>query len=1428
MARRKKTKIEAEEIAQEQHLMELYDSSEVGMIATTKSGRIGIVTDKLISEGGLPSLWVQEAGKTYPTLEPINLITKVEKKATAVILFAGGGGVEAGLIEAGIEPLLSVEYDPDKPELSEAMNDAHEANFPQCRVIRRTVQELAAEDFPGFPEGVDVVWASPPCKNYSAAKRNAVEQVDDVAAAKAVVVCIRKSKPKHLILENVPAYRNSESWKGLNAIIPSLGYSLRSTIVDMSNYGIPQARKRFIAWASRDDQFHLEMPEKLSALSWHEAITDLIPNLPDSELTKGQQTGVKKFLEGNEPEPLLIWASRPGRPIKSSSTANTILRSHFTDGKGGNRNRFADIWLPDGTTKQLTIECVRRLQSFPDWYEFPEEVGVAGSILGYSVPPKFVEQFLKPIGQINHTTKVATDWIEKASEEINEVQEQINAAALTQDSVPKNSKDYRLLQKHINEETDRRAELMGKHSAIASLNGYQLLPCPTVEGDSFRYEYQLEEEEEMILSFGYTADKLHQKTVTRRDWKERYAQQFIKSFREGKLVDAYDKSPRNGGKKVAALRLTAEPYQEKLEDMPESEVTLEGYPELSKQEFIDKFFGDFDTAQPLWVVRFAVVPFSPGDRVVQDLNKPEWGLKNRNTSLIKRGKLIDFRPISGTALHPFIEFEDGSEGFGIWDCVYKDEGEIEVCQPVESTSSQSKKAFDEVMEAMQGNGNHALSVQTSSKSDEHYTPDEVVEATITTLETIDLDPCSNSHDQPNIPASNHYTIEDDGLSQSWAIGEGRIYLNPPYSATAAWVDKLLEEYSAGGVKEAVVLVKSATDTKWYQQLDKFPKCLWNGRLKFKGNSSPAPFASSIFYLGENFEKFQEAFSKHGRVHGVPLIPLPQITKSKSQFSFLNSQSTHTPTALPIAQIRRDGGTQPREKLDLNHVATLKDAIADGAELEPVVVFYDGEDYWLADGFHRCKASEESGLEDIPVIIHQGTRRDAVLYSVGANAEHKAAKPRSRKDKRRAVMMLLNDPEWSEWSNYQIAQRCKVNEKTVRNIRNSITTEIRSEDKPKTRTYTTKHGTTATMQVGSIGKGSSETGNGENLELPDSGLENSKPPSANNGNGTLPKGNDHSNNGNNGNGDALKINRPANRWYGGKWRIGQWIASHFPEHKIYVEPFGGMYSVGLLKPSSEIEVYNDIHPEAVNFWQQLKDNSGELIRRIEALTFNETTVEWAKQPSADFLESATKFYIQCRISYAGGGTGWASGYSSKAFDKPENDDHSHLQAIANRIKDIQIYQLDALEIIERFDSPDTLFYCDPPYIQDTRNSHTPYEYEYSIEQHSELIELLGSIKGKAIISGYPSSKYASLLQGWHRKETTSRATSGKDTMECLWIKPTVEIVDYVIGFVSNIDQMSAEQLLEVRDRIEQRLQALQCPAIPKNGKSTQNTVLVGKN
>lgn len=170
--------------------------------------------------------------------------------------------------------------------------------------------------------------------------------------------------------------------------------------------------------------------------------------------------------------------------------------------------------------------------------------------------------------------------------------------------------------------------------------------------------------------------------------------------------------------------------------------------------------------------------------------------------------------------------------------------------------------------------------------------------------------------------------------------------------------------------------------------------------------------------------------------------------------------------LTLDEIRRDGGTQPRAAIDLKHVKLLSEQIEDGKDLEAVIVFYDGESYWLADGFHRWHAHRNSCCDAIACVIHQGSRRDAVLYSVGANADHKPALPRSREDKRRAITTLLQDPEWGEWSDREIAIRCKVDHKTVGKIRTLLTGEFPSE---KSRVYKTKHGSVASMNTANIGK-----------------------------------------------------------------------------------------------------------------------------------------------------------------------------------------------------------------------------------------------------------------------------------------------------------------------------------------------------------------------
>ena len=165
----------------------------------------------------------------------------------------------------------------------------------------------------------------------------------------------------------------------------------------------------------------------------------------------------------------------------------------------------------------------------------------------------------------------------------------------------------------------------------------------------------------------------------------------------------------------------------------------------------------------------------------------------------------------------------------------------------------------------------------------------------------------------------------------------------------------------------------------------------------------------------------------------------------------------------IAKIRRDGGTQPRAALDEATIGEYAEAIQAGAEFPPVDVFNDGERLWLADGFHRIVAHERAGKHFVLAILHQGSQRDAVLFSTGVNAEHGLR--RSNADKRRSVEVLLRDPEWGKWSDTEIARQAKVDRRLVAEMRLSCTNV---QDSTPTERTVSRGGTTYTMNTAQIG------------------------------------------------------------------------------------------------------------------------------------------------------------------------------------------------------------------------------------------------------------------------------------------------------------------------------------------------------------------------
>ena len=169
--------------------------------------------------------------------------------------------------------------------------------------------------------------------------------------------------------------------------------------------------------------------------------------------------------------------------------------------------------------------------------------------------------------------------------------------------------------------------------------------------------------------------------------------------------------------------------------------------------------------------------------------------------------------------------------------------------------------------------------------------------------------------------------------------------------------------------------------------------------------------------------------------------------------------------LDLSLIRIDGGTQSRAKLNNEIVTEYAEAYKAGANFPAVTIFYDGKDRWLADGFHRYHAAKQAGRTTILEKITPGTLRDAKFHAWKANQDH--GQRRTNEDKRNIVLEILADDEAGKWSDSHIAKEFGFAHSFVGSLRKSLDSE--SSEKPTERTYTTKHGTTATMQTASIGK-----------------------------------------------------------------------------------------------------------------------------------------------------------------------------------------------------------------------------------------------------------------------------------------------------------------------------------------------------------------------
>lgn len=261
----------------------------------------------------------------------------------------------------------------------------------------------------------------------------------------------------------------------------------------------------------------------------------------------------------------------------------------------------------------------------------------------------------------------------------------------------------------------------------------------------------------------------------------------------------------------------------------------------------------------------------------------------------------------------------------------------------------------------------------------------------------------------------------------------------------------------------------------------------------------------------------------------------------------------------------------------------------------------------------------------------------------------------------------------------------------------------------------------------------------------------------------------------------KPNRPVLRLYGGGWARASWTVSHFPTHNNYIEPCFGAGSIFFNKPPAKLETVNDRDNRICNFFEVLRTNPEALIRLIELTPWAETEFHRCLETVENPLEDARRFFFTCWASIKGGPNSgpadfrWQKKLTRRSSAVRDVMVLDHLYAAAKRLKNVQILNRDALEIIDKFLEIDALIYFDPPYPLSVRSNTRGYRYEVSDEWHRVAAALLCKAHGPVVVASYYSELYRVLYEdcGWRRVEHPARTNSGSRAVDALWLSPVAQ-------------------------------------------------------
>ena len=283
-------------------------------------------------------------------------------------------------------------------------------------------------------------------------------------------------------------------------------------------------------------------------------------------------------------------------------------------------------------------------------------------------------------------------------------------------------------------------------------------------------------------------------------------------------------------------------------------------------------------------------------------------------------------------------------------------------------------------------------------------------------------------------------------------------------------------------------------------------------------------------------------------------------------------------------------------------------------------------------------------------------------------------------------------------------------------------------------------------------------------------------------------------------------KPVLIYHGSKFKISNWIVKHLPEHKLYVEPFGGGAGVLLNKPKSFHEIYNDIDSDLYNFFRVVKDKKQlQLLESyLVTIPFSRKSFENAYIRTDNEILKAANLVIRSRMGFASSSSNinYKTGFraTSKRASNTAADEWpsivERLIGYAKRLETVVLENKDAFDLIKQVDDVDALFYIDPPYLHDTRHngSENCYKYEFTVAQHVSLLTLLKSLKGKVIISSYHNDLYAESLKSWklYKKKTINDKRNTK--IECLWVKDNINVYSRGAAKAAYLKRSKTEKLI----------------------------------